>query len=45
MQLQCFVETATELSFSRAADLLHVSQPAVSHQVRALEDEFGSLTP
>lgn len=40
-QLQCFVETATELSFSRAAERLHVSQPTVSHQVRALEDELG----
>lgn len=41
-QLECFVETATELSFSKAAAKLHVSQPTVSHQVRALEDELGA---
>lgn len=40
-QLECFVETATELSFSKAAGKLHLSQPTVSHQVRALEDELG----
>lgn len=40
-QLECFVETASELSFSKAASKLHVSQPTVSHQVRALEDELG----
>lgn len=42
MQLSCFVEVATELSFSKAAEHLHVSQPTVSHQVRSLEDELGA---
>lgn len=41
MQLSCFVEVATSLSFSRAAELLHVSQPTVSHQIKTLEDELG----
>lgn len=41
MQLSCFVEVASTLSFSKAADHLHVSQPTVSHQVRSLEAELG----
>lgn len=41
MQLSCFVEVASQLSFSRAAEALHVSQPTVSHQIQALETELG----
>ncbi len=41
MQLSCFVEVAVTLSFSKAAENLHVSQPTVSHQVKALEQEMG----
>ncbi len=41
VQLRCFVEAASRLSFSRAAEVMHVSQPTVSHQVRSLEDELG----
>lgn len=41
MQLSCFVEVASTLSFSKAAEHLHVSQPTVSHQVRSLESELG----
>ena len=35
-QLQIFVAVAEELSFSRAAEQLLLSQPAVSMQVKAL---------
>ena len=36
-ELRTFVTVAEELSFTRAAQTLHVSQPALSKQVRALE--------
>ncbi len=39
--LRCFVGVADQLSFSRASEQLHLSQPALSRQVRALEDELG----
>ncbi len=41
-QLSCFVEVAATLNFSKAAKNLGVSQPAVSHQIKALEDELGA---
>ncbi len=40
--LQCFIVLAEELNFSRAAERLHVAQPALSQQIRALEDRLGS---
>ncbi|MEJ2128681.1 MAG: LysR family transcriptional regulator [Woeseiaceae bacterium] len=40
-QLQCFAAVAQNLSFTRAADQLHLTQPAVSMQVRQLEQQTG----
>ena len=39
--LTYFVAVAERLNFSRAAEDLHVAQPAISQQVRALEQELG----
>jgi len=40
-ELKVFVIAAEELSFSRAAERLHLSQSAVSQNIQALEREYG----
>lgn len=40
-QLACFLMVAETLNFAMAAERLHVTQPAVTQQIRALEDELG----
>src|SRR3954447_4872501 len=40
-QLEYLVTVVDSGSFTRAAGLLHVTQPALSHQVRALESQVG----
>jgi hypothetical protein len=41
LQLSYFVEVAEQLSFTKAAAKLSVSQPALSRQISGLENEFG----
>ena len=40
-ELEAFVTLAEHLHFGRAAELLHVTQPALSKQIQRLEDTVG----
>ncbi len=39
--LRYFVAVARAQSFTRAAEAMHVAQPALSKQVQQFEEEFG----
>jgi DNA-binding transcriptional LysR family regulator len=41
--IRCFVILAEELNFSRAAGRLHLTQPALSSQIRVLERHLGLI--
>src|SRR5258705_4929166 len=40
-QIRAFLSIAETLHFGRTAELIHLSQPALSLQIRALEEEVG----
>lgn len=43
VQLRAFHHVALSGSFSRAAEILHVTQPAISDQIRKLEQDYDIL--
>jgi len=40
-QIRAFVTVASTASFRRAADVLHLSQPALTNRIRQFEEELG----
>ena len=40
-QLECFVNIANTMNFMKTAELMSLTQPAVSRQLQALEQELG----
>lgn len=42
VQLECFLSVAESLNFARAAEALHITQPAVTHQINSLETELNA---
>ena len=40
VQLECYMAVAENLNFARAAEQLHITQPAVTHQINSLEAEL-----
>lgn len=41
-QLQSFIQVAENLNFARAAEILNITQSAVSRQIHSLEEELGT---
>lgn len=40
-QLLCFLTVAENLNFTKSAEILHITQPAVGQQIQSLEKELG----
>lgn len=43
IQIKCFLTVAETLSFTKAANLLYISQPGLSKQIRSMERELNVL--
>ena len=41
VKFEIFNKVAEKSSFTKAAEALNLTQPAVSHAINSLEDEFG----
>ncbi len=42
-QLECFIQVAEQLSFVRAAQLMCITQPAITYQIQTLEKEIPAV--
>ena len=42
VQLKSFMAVAETLSFAKAAEIMNITQPAVTQQIKTLEDEIGA---
>ncbi len=42
-QLQCFIYVAERLNFTKAAEALYLSVPTVTHHIKSLEEELGTI--
>ena len=42
-QLQCFIYVAERLNFTKAAEALFLSVPTVTHHIKSLEEELGTM--
>jgi len=41
--LECFMEVARHKSFSKAAEMMYISQPSISRAIKELESQFGVI--
>ncbi|AIF49928.1 LysR family transcriptional regulator [Pelosinus sp. UFO1] len=41
--LECFIEVARYKSFSKAAEMMYISQPSISRMIKELETQFGVM--
>ena len=42
-QLQCFIYVAERLNFTKSAEALFLSVPTVTHHIKSLEEELGTV--